>query len=98
MHKPIIPASSNVKSVQDLEREMMAGPTVKKTHNYQQQNNMLNQQNRPHGQIHNRPGYNANQLPRQNHIGMRNNQPYQVDIPLVLYSKHSNVINPYYQR
>merc|ERR1711962_1910531 len=77
IHKPINPASSNVKSVQGLGREMMAGPTVKKTHNYQQQNNMLNQQNRPHGQIHNRPGYNANQLPRQNHIGMRNNQPYQ---------------------
>ena len=88
VHKPIIPASSNVKSVQDLEREMMAGPTVKKTHNNQQQNNVLNQQHRPHGQIHNRPGYNANQLPRQNHIGMRNNQPYQVDISLILYSKH----------
>jgi len=55
-NKPTIPSSSNVKSVQDLEREMMAGPP-KKPQNLQQPINAPNQHNRPQGHMYNRPGY-----------------------------------------
>ena len=82
-HKPTIPSTSNVKSVQDLEREMMAGPP-KKPQNLQQPINAPNQHNRPQGYMYNRPGYNT-QLPRQGHHGMRNNQPHQVRIMMLNY-------------
>ena len=85
--KPTIPASSNVKSVQDLEREMMAGPTSKKPHNAQQ-NNVPNQHNRQ-GQMYNRPGYNTQQLPRQNHHGMRINQPHQVMLEFIEFGENA---------
>ena len=77
-HKLIIPTSSNVKSVQDIEREMMAEPSAKNPHHTLQQNIGLNQYDRSQGQMHNRPGYNANHVPRQAHMGMRNNLPHQV--------------------
>ena len=77
-HKPIIPTSSNVKSVQDIEREMMTEQCAKNAHHTLQQNIGLNQYNRSQGQMHNRPGYNANHVPRQAHMGMRNNLPHQV--------------------
>ena len=77
-HKPIIPTSCNVKSVQDIEREMMGGLSAKKAPNPLQQHSGLNQYNRSQGPMHNRPVYNSNQVPRQANIGMRNNLPHQV--------------------
>ena len=76
--KPTIPINSNVKSLQDIEREMMGGLSAKKAPNPLQQHSGLNQYNRSQGPMHNRPLYNSNQVPRQANIGMRNNLPHQV--------------------
>ena len=75
--KPCIPANSNVKSVQDLERELMGGPVVNHSFNNSiRQANKTSQQNKPQGQMVHRGGYNS--APRYSQSGFRNNHPNQV--------------------
>ena len=78
--KPSIPANSNVKSVQDLEREMMGGSAVSRANNnttQQAQTNKTQQQNRLQGQLQHRGAYNNN-VTRQMQTGFRNHPPNQV--------------------
>ena len=76
--KPTIPINSNVKSVQDIEREMMGGPNTRNINNSVPQPNRLQQQNRMQGQLQHRMSYNGNNGYRQMQSGMRNNQNNQV--------------------
>ena len=76
--KPTIPMNSNVKSVQDIEREMMGGPNARNINNSVPQPNRLQQQNRMQGQLQHRMSYNGNNGYRQMQSGMRNNQNNQV--------------------
>ena len=78
--KPSIPASSNVKSVQDLERELMGGSVVNRANNTytNQQANKTYQHIRSQGQLQQRGAYNSNHVTRQMQSGFRNNQPNQV--------------------
>lgn len=76
--RPIIPVSSNVKSLQELEREMMGGFSGKKVNIGSAQANKIYQPNRPQGPLPHRMGYNNNYGHRQMHMGIRNNQNNQV--------------------
>lgn len=76
---PIIPISSNVKSVQDLEREMMGGSYPRKANIATQQTNKFHQHNRNQGHLpHNLP-LNGNNT-RQMQPGFRNGQGIQVKL------------------
>ena len=75
--RPIIPMTSNVKSVQELEREMMGGSCGKKANNSSQVTKNY-QPNRPQAQLQHKMGYNNNYGHKQMHMGIRNNQNNQV--------------------
>jgi len=69
---PTIPMSSNVKSVQDLEREMMEGPYARNANNSTQQANRFQQHNRNQGHLQYKVPFNGNNATRQMQPGFRN--------------------------